>query len=453
MKKRRRKEVAKLKNLEQINFNAAGIDIGSREIWICVPEDRDTASVRTFDTFTEDLLEIATWLKQCRIETVAMESTGVYWIPLYDILEEKGFDVYLVNARTVKNVPGRKSDILDCQWLQQLHTYGLLRGSFRPPEAIRILRDYNRHRDDLIAHRAAHIQHMQKALHLMNLQLDNVISDITGKTGMAIIRDIIAGQRNPKALARHRDPKCKNSVETIEKSLCGHYAPEHVFKLKQAVELYDYYTQKINECDHEMRQQYQNLSSQANPDDIPPSSSRRKNTRQKNALNFDVRGELYRVCGVDLLKVPGLNVNTVNTLISETGTDMSKWPTDKHFSSWLCVCPTNETSGGKVLKTKTRRTASRANNALRQAAQSLYRSDSYLGAYHRRMRARLGPAKAITATANKLAKIIYTMLKEQKPYVELGSTYYEQKFKQRQLKYLVKRASALGFYLTPQPNA
>jgi transposase len=451
-KKQKRKktvEVPKLDSLKQINLNASGIDIGSTEIWVCVPEDRDEKSVKKFGTFTSDLHQIAAWLKACNVKTVAMESTSIYWIPLYDILEHEGFEVYVVNARTVKNVPGRKRDILDCQWIQQLHTYGLLRASFRPPEQIRRLRELSRHRDDLIEHRASHIHHMQKALHLMNLQLDNVISDITGKTGMLIIRDIIVGQREPKVLAKHRDPNCKNSQEVIEKSLCGNYTPEHLFQLKQAVELYDFYTKKIAECDKEMEKQYQQLPEKVDLHQSPLPASKKYNTHSKNAPDFDLRTQLYRICGVDLTAVPGLHATTVNTVITETGPDMSSWVTEKHFSSWLCLCPTNDTSGGKILSTKTRKTSNRANKALRQAAQSLHHSKSYLGAYYRRMHARLGPAKAITATANKLSRIIYHMLKEQKEYVELSEDYYMRKYKEREINKLIKKANALGFYLTP----
>jgi transposase len=440
----------KVEALEQINFNAAGVDIGSSELWVCVPEGRDEQSVKRYYSFTQDLLDIVTWLKHCKVDSVAMESTGIYWIPLYDILEQSGFEVYLVNARHVKNLPGRKTDILDCQWLQQLHTYGLLTASVRPAQEIRILRDLSRHKDNLIRYRAAHIQHMQKALHLMNIQLDNVISDITGKTGMKIIRAIVAGQRDPKNLSQYRDRNCKHSRETIEKSLEGNYSAIYVFELKQALELYDFYTNKIRECDQELERYYQNVAAKIDDREKPLPPSSKRNSHSKNAPDFDLRHQLYRVCGVDLTEIDGLNSLTVQTVITETGIDMSKWLTEKHFCSWLCLSPHNAISGGKVLKTKTKKTTNRANKALRQAAQSLHHSKSALGAYYRRMRVRLGAPKAITATAHKLARIIYIMLKEQKSYVDIGADYYQQKFREREIKKLKKRAAEFGYQILPK---
>lgn len=447
-KKKRSRTIPKMESLKQLNFNAAGIDIGATEIWVCVPQDRDEKAVRQFGTFSCELHDIVIWLKECGVDTVAMESTGIYWIPLYDLLERNGFQVYLVNAKHVKNVPGRKSDLLDCQWLQQLHTYVLLRNSFRPEQEIRKLRDLDRHRDNLISYRGAHIQHMQKALHLMNLQLDNVIEDITGLTGMKIIRAIVAGERDAKKLACYRDPRCKNSQETIAHSLQGQYSNEYVFQLKQALELYDVYTEKIRECEREIQKQYERIPEKVDPKEepLPPSS---KDSNCKNEPLFDLRSCLYRTCGVDLTEVNGLNSVTVHNIISETGVDMSKWPTYKHFTSWLGVSPANEISGGKVLKSKTKKTANRANKALRLAARSLHHSNSYLGAYYRRMRTRLGASKAITATAHKLARIIYIMLKEQKEFVDLGADYFQQKNREREIKKLLKKANALGFYLSP----
>lgn len=451
-KKKDSKAIPRLESLKQLKLNAAGIDIGAAEIWVCVPEDRDEQPVRRFGTFTSDLYNIAAWLKNCGVDTVAMESTGIYWIPLYEILEENGLDVNLVNPRYVKHVPGRKSDILDCQWLQQLHSYGLLSPSFRPEKETRKLRDLSRHRDNLIRYRAAHIQHMQKALRLMNLQLANVISDITGKTGMRIIRAIVSGQRRPEVLATYRDPNCKNDQKTIEKSLQGNYAEEYVFQLKQALELYDYYTEKIKECEREIEKQFTRIPGRVDPKVKPLGPSTKTNSHCKNEPDFDLRSQLYRMCGVDLTAVDGLNAVTVHNVVTETGVDMNKWPTVKHFASWLSLSPYNDISGGKILRTKTKKTKSRANKALRQAAQSLSRSNSYLGAYYRRMHARLGPAKAITATAHKLARIIYVMLKEQIEYVDLGPDYYLTKNRQREVKKLLKKASALGFYITPIPS-
>lgn len=448
-KNRKRRKIVNLDVLKQIRPNAAGIDIGDEDIWASVPEDRDQEPVRCFGTFTTDLHELVHWLIQCGIETVAMESTGIYWIPLFEMLENNRIEVYLVNPNHVKNIAGKKDDIEDCQWLRQLHTYGLLRASFVPEKDIRPVRELSRQRDMLIESRAKHIQHMQKALHKMNLQLDNVITDITGKTGMKILRAIIVGERNPKILASYRDPNCKNKYETIEKSLEGFYHDEQVFSLKQAIDLYDYYGQLIRECDRKTEEYLKKIPAKVNVDDKPLKPSAKKNSHCKNAPEFNLRSYLYNICGVDLTAIDGLNASTVFTIISETGVDTSPWRTEKHFSSWLCLCPNNKISGGKVLSTRTRKSKSRASKALRQAAQSLHRSPSYLGAYYRRMRIRLGPAQAITATARKLACIIYLMLKEQKEYIDFGEDYYLKKNRERELKKLTKKATALGFYITP----
>ncbi len=448
-KNRKRRKAVNLDVLKQLRPNAAGIDIGDEEIWTSVPEDRDQEPVRGFGTFTRDLHALVHWLIQCGIKTVAMESTGIYWIPLFEILENNGIEVYLINPNHVKNIAGKKDDVEDCQWLRQLHTYGLLRASFVPEKDIRPVRELSRQRDMLIESRAKHIQHMQKALHKMNLQLDNVITDITGKTGMKILRAIITGERNPKVLASYRDPNCKNNYETIEKSLEGFYHDEQVFSLKQAVDLYDYYGQLIRECDRKIEAYLKKIPAKANPDAKPLKPSLKKNSHCKNAPEFNLRSYLYRLCGVDLTAIDGLNASTVFTILSETGVDTSPWRTEKHFSSWLCLCPNNKISGGKVLSTRTRKSKSRANKALRQAAQSLHRSPSYLGAYFRRMRIRLGPAQAITATARKLACIIYLMLKEQKEYIDFGEDYYMKKNREREIKKLTKKANALGFYVTP----
>lgn len=435
----------KLEALKQINFNAAGIDIGSAEIWVCVPEDRDPQPVRRFETFTADLQAAVKWLKHCGVDTVAMESTSIYWIPIHQMLEAHGIEVYLVNAQEAKNVPGRKTDILDCQWLQQLHTYGLLRASFIPARELRKLRDLSDHRDNLIRHRATQIQYMQKALHLMNLQLDNVITDITGKTGMAIIRDIVNGQREPKQLAQHRDPKCKNPLAVIEKSLEGNYDDEHLFQLQQSLELYDVFSQKIVACEKQIEQCYQSFQMTPARHELTP--SRKKDSRTKNKMCFDLRTELFRICGVDLTAIDGVNASVAHTIIAHIGWDMSPWKTEKHFASWLRLCPKNEKSAGKVLRRSAGKTHNPTTLALKQAAQSLHRSQSYLGAYFRKMKALHGPAKAITAVAHKIARIIYKMLKEQKEYTDLGADYFIQKHKERALKNLSMRANALGFYL------
>ncbi|MFO7634252.1 MAG: IS110 family transposase [Caldilinea sp.] len=441
-------EVTKLESLKQLNLNAAGLDIGAAEIWGCVPEGRAEQTVRRFETFTTDLYALANWLKACQIDTVAMESTGVYWIPIYEILTEGGFEVYLVNARHIKNVPGKKSDVLDCQWIQQLHTYGLLQASFRPTEEMCALRAYIRHRDNLIRHRSSHVQHMQKALHLMNVQLTNVISDITGHTGMQIIRAIITGQHDPIQLARYRDPRCASSEEEIAKALTGNYRPEHLFPLKQAVELYDFYNHQIAACDIEIERKYAAIKP-AFPVATEPLPSRKQSRRSKNEPKFDLRSDLYRLCGVDLTQIDGLDALTVQQIISETGVDMQRWPTVKHFTSWLTLAPHNDISGGKVLRSRTLKSTNRAAQAFRMAAQSVGRSKSALGAFYRRMRAKHGAPKALTATAHKLARIFYHMLKYREQYNDPGQDYYEERYRTRVIQNLHRRARELGMELVP----
>lgn len=432
--------------LEQINPNATGIDIGAEEVWVAVPPDRDEESVRCFATFTADLYRLADWLKACGVDIVAMEATGVYWIPLFDILEGRGFRVYLVNARHLKNVSGRKSDILDCQWIQQLLTYGLLSPSFRPPDQILAIRSLVRHREMLVEYRSAHIQHMQKALTQMNLRLTSVLSDITGVTGQNIIRAIIAGEHDPQVLAKFREPGCKKSEAEIAKALEGFYRREHLFALKQAVELYDFYDHQLQACDAELEALYQQFEPPENPGTPPPEPRRGK--PRKNQAHFDLAPALYRMTGgVDLISIDGLDALTVQKVLSEIGTDMSKWPTVKHFASWLRLCPNNKITGGKVQQRGVQPTKNRASTALRVAAVSLEHSDSALGAYYRRMRARHGAPSAITATAHKLARIIYFMLKERMPYHDFGANYYEQQHRTRVLRNLSRQAAKLGYRL------
>lgn len=437
----------------QINEDAAGIDIGATEIFVAVPQGRDEHSVRSFGTFTTDLQELADWLARCQVRTVAMESTGVYWIPLFEILENRGFEVYLVNARHLKSVPGRKSDVIDCQWLQQLHTYGLLQASFRPPEEICVLRAIVRQRDMLVRYRSAHIQHMQKALHLMNIQLTQVLTDITGVTGMKIIRAIVDGQRDPHVLAAFRNGRCSHTEEEIAKALQGNYRREHLFALQQAVELFDTYGAKIAACDAELGALYADLEPPSPPDDAsttPPDAEKSK--RRTNQAHFDLATSLYRMAGVDLTRIDGIDALTAQVVLSETGLDMSKWPTVKHFASWLGLCPRHEITGGKVKRRGTAKTRNRANTALRLAAQSLWRSNSALGAFYRRTRARHGPCIATTATAHKLARMIYHMLKHREDYIDPGAAAYEQQHRERALRSLRRRAKRLGFTLAPEPG-
>jgi len=428
------------------NQDAAGIDIGGSFHFVAVPSDRDENPVRKFDNFTADLYQLADWLSACKIKTVAMESTGVYWIPIYEILEERGFEVFLVNARHIKNVPGRKSDVIDCQWIQQLHSYGLLRASFRPEQYICQLRAYMRQRESLIEYAAHHIQHMQKALSLMNLQLANVVNDITGVTGLKIIRAIISGERSPEKLASFRDGRCKQSEEVIAKSLHGNYREEHLFALQQSVELFDIYQAKIEECDRAVKK----LLDQHAPDDHenPKSSNNKKKKRRNNELYFDAENYLQQMTGVDLTKIDGLSTHSALRIISEIGTNMSRWPTAKHFGSWLGLAPGTKISGGKSLGSKTKPSANRAAIMLRIAASTLYRSNSALGAFLRRLKSKVGAPKAITATAYKIARLIYSMIKHGEEYVDAGQGYYDQQYKERIVKNMQKRALMLGFELT-----
>ena len=452
IKKNKRPKIGVLKPLEPINSMAAGIDIGSTSHFVAVPAECDQENVREFTSFTSDLHNLANWLKKCGVTTVAMESTGVYWIPLYELLESENFEVKLVDARKAKNVSGRKSDVLDCQWLQQLHSYGLLQGAFRPDKLICSLRAYNRQRAMLIAELAKQIQHMQKALSQMNLQLHNVISDITGTTGIKIIRSILDGIRDPEILAKYRDPHCKRSIDTIEKSLIGNYKDEHIFALKQAVELYDIYSQKISDCDIEIEKTLviinqdgiTQVNSQSNSESLTKKNCTTKR-KSKNAPNFDLGDYLKNLIRVDLTNIPGVNITTALTIISEVGIDMSKWKNSKSFAAWLGLCPGTKISGGKVLSSATQKVKNRAAAALRIAASTLYRSQTALGAFLRRLKTRLGPMKAITATAHKLAIIIYNMIKNSVEFKDTGFDYYEQQYKERVIKNLKTRAKVLGF--------
>ncbi|EAL59504.1 ISPpu9, transposase [Wolbachia endosymbiont of Drosophila ananassae] len=431
--------------LEIVNPNASGIDIGSAVHYVCVPEGRDKQRVQKFGCFTADLHNLARWLKKCKVTTVAMESTGVYWISLFQILESYEFEVKLVNARHVKNVPGRKSDVQDCQWLQQLHSYGLLRGSFRPDNQMCVLRSYVRQRKKLTESASTHVLRMQKALIQMNIQLHKVISNITGVTGMKIIEAIIEGEKNPEKLAEFRSSNIKNDKATIAKALTGDYREEHLFVLKQELELYNIYQEKIAECDENIENYYKTFETKFCGN---KQCSKIKNRSTKNRPNFSIHEELHRVTGMDFTKVPGLDALSIQTIISETGINHNKWPTEKHFSSWLGLSPANKITGEKVFSTRTCRVINRAANAFRMAAHCVSRSNSGIGAYCRRLKKRLGAPKAITATARKLACIFYSMLKHGQEYVEKGIDYYEKLYKERVLKNLSKKASELGYVLT-----
>jgi len=435
------------RHLRHINVNAAGIDIGSDRHLVAVPEGRDVVSVREFKAFTADLHALADWLGQCGVTTVAMESTGVYWIPLYEILEQRGFEVYLVDARRVKNVSGRKSDVLDCQWTQELHTYGLLVQAFRPPEEVCVLRSYLRQKEMLVQAAAEHIQHMQKALQQMNLLLHNVVSDITGVTGMNILKAIIAGERQAQVLAALRDRHCQNSVETIAKSLVGNYREEHLFALRQALELYDTYQVKIADCEAAIAAYL--LRQEHHTDDQPPAPPKPIPARNRLRAGVDIRDQLYKMSGVDLFRVSGLAADTLLTLAGEVGFDMSPWQSVKHFTSWLALCPGTKQSGKRVLSRKTKPSANRAAQAFRMAAVTQARAKTALGAFYRRIRSRSGGREAVTATAHKIARIFYSLLKHGSAYVEQSEAAYEQQFKERRLKALKKQAIALGYQLSP----
>jgi transposase len=447
LKMNRRTRRAISKHLKKINLNAAGIDIGSKEHYVAVPEDRAKKPVRSFGCFTTDLIAMADWFEECEVDTIVMESTGVYWVPVYQVLEDRGFDVLLVDAHHVKNVPGRKSDVMDCQWLQELHTYGLLSSAFIPDKDVGYLRTLWRHRSSLVECCARQIHLMQKSLDLMNLHLHKVLADITGVTGMAIIRAIMEGERDPMKLAKMKNYQVKASEEDIAKALTGYYREEHLFTLKQALDAHDFYQGQLNELDEEIESYLSIFDSQADPDNYEKPEKTKNRSRRKNEPHFDLHAELYRICGVDLTKIDGLDALTVMTIISEIGLDMSKFPTEKKLASYLGLCPNNRKTGGKVKNTKSKKVKNRASKAFRLAAQSLHSSKSALGAYYRRMRYRLGAPKAITAAANKLCRIFYRLLKYGEEYVDVGMDAYEKQYQERVMINLKKRAHSMGFQL------
>ena len=440
-------------SLECIEPNAGGIDVGATEIYVAVPPERAAEPVRCFKTFTSDLREMAAWLERCGITTVAMESTGVYWIPPYEILEDAGIRVCLVNSHYVRNVPGRKSDVSDCQWLQYLHSVGLLKPSFRPDAAICALRSLSRHRAGLVESAAVHIQHMHKALTQMNLQIHHVLSDITGISGMSIVEAIVAGQRDPGQLAGLCHAKVQADRQTVIKSLTGNYRPEHLFTLKQSLAAYQSYQRLLAECDQEIQRLTNSMSGKIDPGAPSSSTPSSPQKRRKNQFHFDMRSELHRLFGVDLTAVPGINALTAHTLLAEVGPDLSRFPSADAFANWLALCPGNKKSGGRVLSSRTRPTNSRLSHALRVAAQTLARSRSYLGNFYRSMRARLGAPQAITAAAHKLARILYHLLSTGDAYDESVFAREQQKQNLRLHKRLAKQAQSLGFQLIPLNSA
>jgi transposase len=437
--------------LAAVNLYAAGIDVGAEAHYVAVPPSDDPQPVRCFGAYTVDLAALADWLALCCLTTVALESTGVYWIPLFELLESRGFEVLLVDPQQVRKIRGRpKSDVHDCQWLQRLHTFGLLASAFRPPDDVCILRSYLRQRAMLLTYAGQHIQHMQKALTQMNLKLQHVVSDLTGETGMAIIRAILAGERDPVQLAHLRNYRCQHDEATIAKALHGHWREEHLFALAQAVALYDMYHQQISACDRQIEAHLATFAERSASEALPPVARPRKRTR--NRPRFDVRGALHRMTGVDLTAIEGIDEPTALTIISEIGLDMGRWPTVKHFTSWLGLCPHHQVSGGKVLSRSTKPCANRAATALRLAASCLQRSQSALGAFFRRMKARLGTPKAITATAHKLARLIYMLLKHGTAYVRQNMADYERQYHNRMVQNLTRRAKVFGYALVQLPE-
>jgi len=451
-KRRRKRKGMCLEDRPLLEANAAGIDIGAREVFVAVSSDRDKNPVRVFATFTEDLNEMARWLVNCRITTVAMESTGVYWIPLYDVLEQYGIKPCLVDARNMKNVPGRRTDWHECQWLQYLHSVGLLRAAFRPEADVCAVRVLMRHCSDLAEMSHQHIQHMHKALTQMNLQIHHVISDITGLTGLAIVDAILDGQRDPVELAKLRDPHIRASEEMIRKSLVGNWRPEHLFTLRQARQMYQRYREQIRACEQEIETLVVRFQPRVDPAErpLPPDRKKRYRARKskgaKQSTCFDTRMESYKLFGVDVTQIPGLLLMALR-LFSEVGRDMSRWPTAAHFVSWLALCPDNDLSGGRVLWTGRRRAKNPAGQLFRLAAHSLHHDETPLGDYLRRMKSKLGPAAATTATAHKIAIIFYTMVKNQAEY---DLTCWSQRNAEREKRFeatLKRQAEARGYKL------
>jgi transposase len=436
--------------MSQVHEHAAGVDIGAHEIMVCVGGKDATQIVRSFGSYTIDLQAIGMWLQEHGVETVAMESTGIYWIPFFEELERRGFHCHLISSRSLRRVPGRKSDVVDCQWIQTLHSYGLLESSFRPEADLVALRTLLRHRAQLIQHRAPHILHMQKALLQMNIQLSQALSDVSGVTGQAMIRAIVAGERDSHKLAAMRNYRCKKDEQEIAKALTGTWRTEHLFVLQQSLELYDFYTKQLEGCDVEIERMYGLVRPDWEQTGSPELPEGKRNSHSKNApRQVQVRKHLQRICGVDLTAVHGVSASLAQTIVLEVGTDMTKFPNEKHFCSWLGLAPKKEISGGKVLKNKTLKTHNRAGQAFRLAAGSVMRADCAFGAFYRRQKSRLGPAQAAVATAHLLARVVYRMLKYKVEYEPLSVADYERHYREQQLKYLQKKASKLGFQLTP----
>ena len=449
-------QIRSTEGLPVVNPHAAGADIGAHEIFVCIPGPDQTQIVRAFGTYTADLHVLADWLLENGIQTIAMESTGVYWVPLFEILDERGIHCCLISGNAARRLPARhKTDVLDCQWIQTLHSLGLLSESFRPEADLIALRTLLRHRAQLVEHRSPHIQHMQKALTYMNIRLDQAVSDVTGHTGLAIIRAIVAGERDPHKLAALRDARCKKHEEEIAQALTGTWRDEHLFVLQQSLALYDFYTRQIEACNAEIERTYTTIRpdwADPQPDDQAPLPPNKRGSHSKNLSahsGIQVRQHLRRITRVDLTAVDGLSLDLAQKIISEIGTDMSKFPTEKHFCSWLKLAPNNQITGGKIIRSSTGKSHNRARQAFLQAAASVTRSDSAFGAFYRRLKARVGPAQAQVATAHKIARVVYHMLKNGVEYDQMSAQEYEQQFREREIHHLQRKAARLGFSLNP----
>ena len=457
-KPRKKARAALSESLQVKNPHAAGIDVHARVHLVCVqaqdapapPKDHPAnmpTHVRSFGAYTADLEMLADWLEACGVNTVAMESTGIYWVPLFELLERRGFEVYLVDPRQTRHVPGRpKSDVHDCQWIQRLHSYGLLAAAFRPSDQVAVLRSYLRQRQMLIAYGGQHIQHMQKALEQMNVKLPEVVSDITGVTGLRIIKAILRGERDPLELAKVRDDRCKRTEAEIARALYGNWRAEHLFALQQALELYEFYQKQLRACDTVLQAQLRTFDDKSGGKPLPARKGKR---RKPNQARFDVRGALHKMSGVDVTVLEGLDESTGLTILSETGTDMSKWPTEKHFTSWLGLCPQHQGSAGKIKSRRIRHGANRAALAFRMAAQGSHHAKNALGSFYRRIQARAGGVKAVVATARKIACRYYRLLKYGQEYVRQEITAYEETYRLRLVKGLARRATELGYQLVP----
>jgi len=459
MNRKQRRELARKiqsedLSLEVVHPDAAGIDIGNESHYVAVPPNRDNEPVRRFGCTTGELKAMANWLKQCRIRTVAMQSTGIYWVAVFDILEEAGLEVYLVNARDTKNLPGRKSDVQESQWLMKLHTYGLLRNSFRPAQEIRRLRTYWRQRNDLVQSAGRHIQRMQKALSQMNVQLANILSDIGGVTGQAIIKAILGGERDPRELAAYRNWRVKASEEEVAAHLEGNWQKDLLFVLKQEQESYEFCQKQISECDRQLQQYLPRMEDRSHGANLPEEKRKSRLRKPKgNTPRFDLRQELFRMAGTDLTQIDGIDVMTSMTMLSEVGWDTSKWKTENHFVSWLRLCPDNKISGEKIIGKGRLPTNNRATLALKMAASGLRASNSYLGAQFRRLRSKLGQPVAIKAMAAKLARLVYRMLRFGIEFIDQGAEFYEAQHRRLQVGHLKWKAAKLGFQLTEMSTA